>query len=233
EAGLANRREVVGLFTYPIPLLLALWGYEQWRWLKNLQADKTKAELALLKNQLNPHFLFNTLNNLYGLAVEKADETPEMILKLSSLLRYTIYDGRADFVPLADEVTYLEHYLELQKIRLHRQVDISFTKDLADAHEIAPLLLIVPLENAFKHGVERHREESYLHLEVRTTPEVITFSVRNNYLPNLGHKPGIGLSNLQQRLEHIYPRRHELVIKQTPTEFSVSLKIEPREIPHR
>ena len=138
----------------PLPVFAALWGYEQWRWLSTLKADKAKAELTLLKNQINPHFFFNTLNNLYGLAVEKSEQAPAMILKLSEMMRYTIYEGKADYVALEDEVKYLQDYIQLHQIRYRKEADITVQTDLQHPHKIAPLMLIVPLENAFKHGLK-------------------------------------------------------------------------------
>lgn len=233
DASAIHRQKFANIWLSPIPIFGALWVYEQWRWLKNLQADKAKAELSLLKSQLNPHFFFNTLNNLYGLAVEKAAETPAMILKLSDVMRYTIYDGAADFVPLADEVNYLENYIELQKLRYHRKVDIRVQMDVQHQHKIAPLLLIIPLENAFKHGVERQAAEAYIALDIQTTPANVTFTIRNNYTPDPTHPPGIGLDNLKKRLALIYPDRHELKITEEPSTYTVNLKIEMDEVPHR
>jgi two-component system LytT family sensor kinase len=133
----------VNFVLLPIPVFIALWIYEQWRWLKTLKADKAKAELELLKSQINSHFFFNTLNNLYGLVVEKSEKAPEVVLKLSEMMHYIIYEGREYFVPLADEVAYLENYIELHKIRYQKKVDIRFTKQIAEDYSIAPLLFII------------------------------------------------------------------------------------------
>ena len=227
-----HRLDFVNFMLMPIPVFAALWGYEQWRWLKSLKADKAKAELTLLKNQINPHFFFNTLNNLYGLAVEKSDDAPAMILKLSDIMRYTIYDGKADYVALKDEVTYLEDYIELHKIRYHKQVDISFHQDLEHPHKIAPLLLIVPLENAFKHGVESLAKDAFISLKIRTTPKKIVFQITNNYEPSTAERGGIGVENLKKRLALIYPNRHRLEISQANGTYSFHLEIEPHEVPN-
>ncbi|WP_273566825.1 sensor histidine kinase [Maribacter halichondriae] len=116
-----DRLSLVLFMTLPIPVFASLWAYEQWRWLKTLKADKAKAELALLKNQINPHFFFNTLNNLYGLVVEKSEKAPEVVLKLSDMMRYTIYEGKEDLVLVKEEITYLENYIELHKIRYQKK----------------------------------------------------------------------------------------------------------------
>lgn len=227
-----HHQNFLKLLLIPIPALIILWIYEQWRWLKTLKSDKAKAELKLLKNQINPHFFFNTLNNLYGLAVEKSELAPAMILKLSDIMRYTIYDGRADYVPLKEEATYLADYIELHKIRYYRKVDISFYKNLQHPHQIAPLLLIIPLENAFKHGIESQVENAFIELAIHTTPDSILFQISNNYDAKLTNKGGIGLNNLKQRLELIYPNRHQIEITQTTDIYTVSLEIKPYEIPN-
>lgn len=225
-----NRLNFVNFMLIPTPVFAALWIYEQWRWLRILKEDKAKAELTLLKNQINPHFFFNTLNNLYGLAVEKSDQAPAMILKLSDIMRYSIYEGKADYVPLENEVNYLEDYIELNKIRYHKQVDIDFHKDLQYAHKIAPLLLIIPLENAFKHGVESLTVNAFIELKIRTTPSTIFFQVRNNFEAKGQNHEGIGLTNLKKRLALLYPNQHQLEITKTADIYTVSLEIESHEL---
>lgn len=226
DEALNHRLDFAYFMFLPIPIFAILWIYEQWRWLQSLKSAKAKAELTLLKNQINPHFFFNTLNNLYGLAVEKSEQAPAMILKLSDIMRYTIYDGKADFVSLNDEVVYMEDYIDLHKIRYQKNVNISFNKDLHFAHEIAPLLLIVPLENAFKHGVESLAENAFIHLEVITKMNGILFRVSNNYEPNEQEREGIGLENLKKRLALIYPDRHQMEIIKSVDTYTVNLEIE-------
>ncbi|MCI4671874.1 MAG: sensor histidine kinase [Bacteroidia bacterium] len=232
DYGIEQHKSFLALLLIPIPILGILWVYEQWRWLKNLEEGKAKAELTLLRNQINPHFFFNTLNNLYGLAVEKSDLAPEMILKLSDIMRYTIYDGNADYVPLKEEVNYLEDYIELHKIRYQKEVDISIHKDLQHQHKIAPLLLIIPLENAFKHGVESLAKQAFIKMELITTPKGIKFNLTNNYEADEKKSGGIGLVNLRKRLELIYPRKHKLEIIKTIETYTVSLEIESNEVPN-
>ncbi len=222
-----HRQGFAKFIVLPIPFFMALWVYEQWRWLQTLKAEKAKSELALLKNQINPHFFFNTLNNLYGLAVEKSDQTPAMILKLSDIMRYTIYDGKSDYVALKDEVNYLEDYINLHLIRYQKGVDISFQTELQHPHKIAPLMLIVPLENAFKHGVESLEENAFIDLSIKTSETSIFFEVKNNYEPKLKNGEGIGLSNLMKRLTLIYPDRHHLTMDKTENHYTFSLEIKP------
>ena len=141
---------IVNLIIACVLLLFILWAFEQWKWLKTLKAEKTNVELALLKSQINPHFFFNTLNNLYGLTMEKSDKAPEVVLKLSEMMRYTIYEGKKEVVPIREEIKYLENYITLQQLRYQKTVDIRFEQSLDKEYEIAPLLFIILLENAFK-----------------------------------------------------------------------------------
>jgi len=224
---LNHRLDFANVMLVPIPVFAALWGYEQWRWLVTLKAEKAKAELLLLKSQINPHFFFNTLNNLYGLVVEKSDQAPEVVLKLSNMMRYTIYEGREEVVPLTNEIAYLENYIELHKIRYQQKVDIRFTQQLTEDYKIAPLLFIILLENAFKHGVERMREGAYIQVDLTAERNRIAFTIENNFKPSATEKPvGIGLENLSKRLKHIYPNRHELQIEQQASIYKVHLRID-------
>jgi len=211
----------------PIPVFIALWVYEQWRWLKTLQAEKGKAELALLKSQVNPHFFFNTLNNLYGLVVEKSEQAPEVVLKLSDMMRYTIYEGKEDVVVLKDEISYLENYIELHKIRYQKKVEILFTHDVQEDLKVAPLLFIILLENAFKHGVEKMRENAFIHLGMRSQGKLLLFTIENSFDKSVSNDiNGIGLENLKKRLEYLYPNRHELIVERKESVYKVRLNLE-------
>ncbi|HAA23188.1 MAG TPA: hypothetical protein DCR93_07310 [Cytophagales bacterium] len=222
----SQRWESARAMLVPIPVFAALWIYEQWRWQQSLKADKAKAELALLKSQMNPHFFFNTLNNLYGLVVEQSPQAPEVVLKLSDMMRYTIYEGKEDWVNLADEIQYLEAYIELHKLRQRHQVDIRFMHDVPSGTKVAPLLFIVLLENAFKHGVERLTEGAYIHMNMEVLENRVLFTIQNNFEDHPAYeKGGIGLQNLKQRLDLLYPNRHELLIDQTDYTYSVQLNL--------
>ena len=221
-----QKKEVLLLFFIPIPIFIGLWIYEQWIWVKTLQSEKSKTELSLLKSQINPHFLFNTLNNLYGLAVEKSDEAPGVILKLSDMLRYTIYEGKEDRVLLKDEITYLNNYIELHKIRYHKKVDISFEYKGFENLQVAPLLFIILLENAFKHGVEIMTEDAYIQMSIRTNGDKIIFKIENNFEPESKKTTkGIGLNNLKERLRLIYPHKHELVLEKNEANYKAVLEL--------
>jgi sensor histidine kinase YesM len=224
---LQQEKEIKIILTTPFLVLLLSWFYQQWKWLKTVESKKSKAELALLKSQINPHFFFNTLNNLYGLTVEKSDDAPSVVLKLSDMMRYTIYMGKEDFVPLKDEIEYLKNYIELHKIRYHKTVDIAFTHSYESDYQIAPLLFIIPLENAFKHGVERLTEDAYIHMNLKTEDGVIHFDIENNFGTLEAQKNvGIGLDNLKQRLKLLYPGRHKIQIEVKEDLYKLSLKIE-------
>ncbi len=238
EIYLQKKGTAFSFFILPIPALLLIWIYEQWKWLQNLKAQKTAAELALLKTQINPHFFFNTLNNLYSLTIQNSDKAPQMILQLSDMMRYTIYEGQKQKVSIDNEINYLKNYIELQKIRYQKNVEIEFLVDSKidiKTVEIAPLLFIILLENAFKHGVETLRENAFLIVQleinqIKNQKEII-FYIKNNFDESSKQntektQKGIGLQNLKRRLELLYPQNYSLEIEQQETIYSVKLKIE-------
>lgn len=210
----------------PIPIFIGLWIYEQWKWVKALQSEKTKTELSLLKTQINPHFFFNTLNNLYALTIKNSKQAPEVILKLSDMMRYTIYEGKKDWVFLKDEIQYLDNYIELHKIRYHKSVNIQFTNSIETSDQIAPLLFIILLENALKHGVESLMTDAFVKMSLVSNEDEIHFSIENNFDPHeLSSEKGIGLENLKHRLSLIYPKRHDFNILEEGNIFKADLKI--------
>ena len=216
------------VFLFPVPLFIVLWVYDQWKWFQNLKADKTKAELALLKQQVNPHFFFNTLNNLYGLAKQKSDRTPDLILKLSDIMRYVIYKGKENLVKIEEEIEYLENYIEIQEIRQHKKLDIQFKKVIdRPGVLIPPLLFIILLENAFKHGVDTLTDQAYVFIHLQVIKNKIIFRVTNNYDPSESSKQkGIGLENLKKRLEILYGSDYLLEINNEGNTFSGRLQLE-------
>lgn len=224
---LQQEKEIKIILIIPFLLLIFGWFFQQWKWLKTLESKKSKAELSLLKSQMNPHFFFNTLNNLYGLTVEKSDDAPNVVLKLSDMMRYTIYMGKEDLVPLKDEVEYLNNYIELHKIRYQKNVDIQFKHSNISNFQIAPLLYIITLENAFKHGVEKLTENAYIHINISTNARNILYEIENNFEnQETKHIPGIGLDNLKQRLQLLYPKKHQLTIESSNFVYKLSLKLE-------
>jgi len=223
---LEHEKEIKIILALPFIVLLLAWFFQHLKWLKTLESKKTNAELALLKSQINPHFFFNTLNNLYGLTVEKSDLASEVVLKLSDMMRYTIYMGKEDLVPLKEEVAYLQNYIELHKIRYHKNVDITCKCTATREYKIAPLLFIIALENAFKHGVEKLTENAYIHINITTEDAVILFEIVNNFeQPEIDSQRGIGLDNLKQRLQLLYPKKHQLHIEKSDGVYQLSIQL--------
>ncbi|WP_426491582.1 sensor histidine kinase [Hymenobacter sp. 102] len=197
---------------------------------QDLANKQLTAELAFLKSQVSPHFLFNTLNNIYSLAHLKSDDTPAAILKLSQLMRYMLYESEAARVPLLREVEYLRNYIDLQRLRLDdEQVHIRFTVDgeLTGAL-IEPMLLIPFVENAFKHGVSG-RHFSRIAVDIIVRESRLLFTVQNSrFAPTgtLDPNSGIGLPNVRQRLHLLYPDgRHQLLLEETSDEFIIELTL--------
>ncbi|MBX2871860.1 MAG: histidine kinase [Saprospiraceae bacterium] len=215
------------LFIAITAYIVLSWAYRKWLAYQQLKQEHAKAELALLRSQLDPHFFFNTLNNLYGLSVEGSKQAPQMILQLSDMMRYTLYEGTAEWVPLHRELEYLRKYIALHELRYHKSVDIDVQVDLGEEEtKIAPLLLIVLLENAFKHGVEHLVNHAFLRVNLQAHQQALTFTVENNFDPSekKGAR-GIGLQNLRKRLELLYPAKHHLEIQQQKDIFFAQLKL--------
>ena len=214
------------LFFLPIPVLFVIWIFEQWKWVQNLKAEKSKTELSLLRTQINPHFFFNTLNNLYALTIKNSKEAPDVILKLSDMMRYTIYEGEKETVKLADEIEYLNNYIELHKIRYKKTVEITFNHAIDTSLTVAPLLFIILLENAFKHGIETLSENAFIHINLFEDDDFIYFNIENNFDPKeVNESPGIGLKNLKRRLSLLYNKKHELTIDKANDIYKATLKI--------
>ena len=193
-----------------------------------LENEQLNTELVLLKNQINPHFFFNTLHNLYSLALVKSDDAPNVILKLSDMMRYTIYDCKEKQVLVSQEIDYLKNYISLQQIRLYERGIIEFNVDMDDQRAtIAPLLLIVFLENAFKHGLETLTEGAYIKLNLKVGEHLIHFRLENNYdhEERNSSKGGVGLENVKRRLELLYGTQYQLDMQDTQEVFLVDLYI--------
>ena len=203
--------------------------YKQKQEIAQLNEETLRSELSLLKSQINPHFFFNTLNNLYGLAVEKSDKTVDVIHSLSEMMRFTIYEGRKDSIEVKGELAYLENFIELQKLRYHQKCDISFEKVIeSELQRIPPLLFINLLENAFKHGLDSSPEEPFIHCRLETNSKYLLFEIENNFDPSSDKKskPGIGVENLQRRLDLLFPNRHHFNVEDGKGIYKASVKIE-------
>lgn len=196
--------------------------------LKQTESEKLSAQIASLKSQINPHFLFNTLNNIYATAIDTSPKAADMVDKLSEMMRYTMKDTQLDFVLLEDEINYISNFIELQKLRLDRSVKLEYDSlEYIPALQIAPMLLIPFIENAFKHGVN---SEQNSHIRIKTSMHNTAFrlSVVNNKVTiqrDIAERSGLGIENTRHRLDLIYPSNHLLVINDTENEFSVSLHI--------
>jgi two-component system LytT family sensor kinase len=198
---------------------------------KNLIRDKLETELKFLRNQTNPHFLFNTLNNIYALARKRSNETADVVMRLSKLLRFMIYETGTEQIKISDEVKMLDDYIELERLRYDDRLTISFIREIDDENErIAPLLLIPFVENAFKHGASQSRFESFINLEMNMQNGMLEFTISNSKEQN-GKKindENIGLSNVRRQLELLY-KEYEVSIKCEDTVFMVFVKINLRQ----
>lgn len=191
------------------------------------QQEKITAELQLLKAQVHPHFLFNTLNNIYSFSLDRSPKTPELILKLSSLLSYMLYDCKAEEVRLEKEVAILKDYIDLEKERYGDTLEISWTVegDIRD-NFISPLLMLPFLENAFKHGASEQIEKPWMGVDISVANNMLKFKITNSKNENLSHSNnGIGINNVKRRLGFLYPGRYELKINDEGDFFAVSLMV--------
>jgi sensor histidine kinase YesM len=209
---------------------LFYYWYQQQERNHELAQQNLKTELYYLKGQLHPHFLFNTLNNIYSLCLKKSDIAAPVVLKLSGLMRYMLYDSQKDLIDLNEDIKYIKGYIELEKIRYGDRISISFNEsgDLS-GKQIAPLLMLPFVENAFKHGLCEDTENVWITIDLKVKQEIFYFKIRNSVNALLGnHKPdpkGFGLQNLRRRLELLYPQAHEMEIRQDIDFFEVDLKI--------
>lgn len=194
--------------------------------LKRIESEKLNAELSYLKAQINPHFLFNTLNSIYSLAILKSDKTPDAIVKLSDMMRYVLHHNHEKMVPLEKEINYISNYIELQQMRLSPNIKLSYTCEGDTAgKKIAPLMLIPFIENAFKHGVNAE-EDSEIEIKILVCVSYVSMLVKNKCVPsnnNTLDKSGLGIENTKQRLELTYPENHTLTISQNNNCFTVNL----------
>ena len=194
---------------------------------KNLENEKLSAELSFLKSQINPHFLFNSLNNIYSLAYQHSEKTPEAILKLSEMMRYMLQESNEVKVELSKEIRYLENYIELQKLRFKDGAYVSMKIEGDDMEQrIVPLILIAFVENAFKHGVASDPENPITIL-VNTWPGHLKFNVSNKKsVQNKDQASGIGLSNVKRRLDLLYPGRYVLEVYEEKDLYNCKLELD-------
>lgn len=204
------------------------------RWLRTEQTrketenEKLNTELSFLKSQVNPHFFFNTLNNIYSLAIVRSEKTAPAVMKLSSIMRYILTETQHDMVPLSNEVDFIHNFIDLQKVRLTDKVLLNFsTEGSIDSLLVAPLIFIPFVENAFKYGVST-KESSNINIEIKTEGNIIHFSAVNYIVTsenNLMENTGIGINNVKRRLELMYPGKHKLTTVEKDNYYTVHLEI--------
>ncbi|WP_245797164.1 sensor histidine kinase [Soonwooa buanensis] len=190
-----------------------------------LVSEKKHAEIQALKTQINPHFIFNSLNNIYSLVYQKSDKALPAIEELSELLRYSTKDLQQDFIPLKREVGYIESLIALEKLRIRNPEKIIFEKNIQNENlQISPMLLVPFVENAFKHGDFNEHE---MKIDLKEENNILNFRIENQKRQgSKDHASGIGITNVKKRLELIYPKKHELNISDKEIFFVVELKIE-------
>jgi sensor histidine kinase YesM len=196
-----------------------------------MSAAHSASELQLLQSQISPHFLFNTLNNMYGLSITQHEKIPQLLLKLSDLLRYSVYDASKKFVPVADELSYIVNYIEFEKMRIGDRLGLTvdFEDFSASDAKIAPMLLVNFVENAFKHSKNTTSESIFIHISLKTWENQLLFSIVNSYNPNerkadKDHS-GLGMENVKKRLGLLYPSDHHLVIEDADNTYKVMLQL--------
>ena len=194
---------------------------------ESVKAQQIIAELGLLKSQISPHFLFNVLNSLYALALKNSKETPDVILKLSDILRYSLYETQEKEISITKEIHILNTYIDIERLRMPADATISFQHDhIKDSVTIAPMLLLPLIENAFKHGTDSTIGFSYIDAALSCDEDMLTFRCENSYKEQRKQDPGgIGIKNIQKRLELLYPSKHTLTIRKNETTFSVTVDI--------
>ena len=221
-----------------IPPIIILAGFKlAWdattkqRQLDELKVMVKESELQFLKTQINPHFLFNNMNNLYAHAVEKSSKTPEIILALSSILRYMLYECKAKYVPLTKEIEQLENFIQLGELQIEGRGNVTFNNKInASNYQIAPLILMVFIENAFKHSSSSLVDNISIIIKTELDENgKLHFLCKNSFQEQTNIQSlsnGIGLENVKKRLELIYPKAHELIISSTNNKYIVNLTIQ-------
>lgn len=220
---------VLSIVTFSCMIKLGKMWFDKERTSQMLEKEKLRVELQFLKNQINPHFFFNTLNNLYGLTLKKSEAAPEVVLGLSSMMDYFLHESNVSFISLEKEIHILENFIALEKIRHEEGHNISFyVRGNPSAYRVAPLIFLPFVENAFKHGHTEDWENSWVNVELELQNDWIIFKVENSKPHDLissTPKSGIGLQNVQKRLELIYKNDYDLQFFDEEDTFLVVLKI--------
>lgn len=213
-----------------LSIRLLLYWYVQKKQTIEAERQKTVIELQLLKAQLHPHFLFNTLNNLYSHTLEASPKSPEIVMKLSEVLRFMIYESNTPKIPLTKEITLLQSYITLEALRYGERLDMSVAiTGNVEEYQIAPFLLLPFLENAFKHGTSKQLDQSWISLNISMEESVMYFKLINSIEPEVDEVPakngGLGLTNVKRRLELLYKDKHHFETKRLEDVFVVNLEV--------
>lgn len=221
---------LMGLFSTVLRIVMDWWRYQAEK--QELTTQTMQSELRFLKNQINPHFLFNTLNNLYALTLKKSDEAPEIVLRLSEIMRYMLYECNERQVYLSKEIQYLQNYLELERLRQKPDMEIRLrVEGLVGDQMVAPLLFVPFVENSFKHGLNHHLQDSgYVRILMRISGNELMFEVENSKSetpPRVSHprSGGIGLHNVRKQLDLMYPGKYRLDIEEEPHRYAIRLQL--------
>jgi len=225
-----NGRVFMAVIVLSLPIITVIEWHRKSNQYTELEKENIATEIRLLKQQFDPHFFFNTLNNLYALSRKKSDQAPEVVLQLSELMHYVVYRGQDSHVSIDEEISYINDYISLQSLRLSKKCTITFNRDIDDDQRpIAPLLLIILVENAFKHGIELASQDCKLALDLQIVENKLVFSCINSVEEVSDEQmmtQGVGLNNLKRRLELLYPNQHQLTFSRTENEFSAQLLID-------
>jgi sensor histidine kinase YesM len=217
---------VVRYLFYSFLLQITVEHYNQEKRLADVGMEKLKAEFMALQVQVNPHFLFNTLNNLYGLILDKSEQSAEVVLRLADLLKYILSEGKHEKVALGADLAHLKNYIELECLRLPHtgRININWPQQV-EGCVITPLLLLPLVENAFKHGVQKQTQNGYLNLRITVESGILTAIIQNGKSPDTDHSLGVGIQNVERRLALLYPGRHTFQITETDADFRVLLQL--------
>lgn len=224
---------IVGLYSVSIlAILIKLlkYRYEQQHAAIQLLKEKTEAELAMLKSQINPHFLFNTLNNIYSLALKKSDLTADAIVKLSEMLDYLLYECNAEMVMLQKEIKLIQNYIYLQRIRYSQRLEIEFDTDNSIDPQIPPMVLLPFIENSFKHGAGKQSKKVWIKIKLSVEDNSVHFNIVNSKseqknVESHSSSGGIGLENVKKRLDLLYQNNYSLDILDRSDSFNIKLRI--------
>ncbi|MEM7704576.1 MAG: sensor histidine kinase [Pseudomonadota bacterium] len=216
---------------FPAAVLLAVSYYRRQQSVLALRDQKRAAELEALKNQLNPHFIFNTLNNIYALAIKRSDQTPEAVAKLAGILDYVLYQCNSPDVSLHKEIQMIEDYIDLERLRFGDRIMVTFEHRVDEGARIAPLLFLTLLENAFKHSASQELNQATVDVSLKADRHHVVFEVSNSKPGQSSDKKdvraGIGLANLHRQLDLLYPATHELVVNESDRRYQARLELVP------